>query len=230
MTNIGEINGTLQFLGGPSDSESPFNCGPYEPVEVVPSDSIRFECYAEENSSHSGIHVLLFEIVRVLPSNHWTGNSTEPVHGPVEYRLYLADPVFKPYTDQTTDDGTEFGEEPDLESTSGIPGPAKVALISLLLIVIGLLVLVGYNRWKDAQDPYAQPEHKQSLFGIEPPNPLESEVDEGGQSLEQGMKSVSSSHGLPHGGQFVQDGTTTTYIDADGKQWLKDEEGGFTRL
>ncbi len=230
VTNIGEINGTLQFLGGPSDSKSPFNCGPYEPVEVVASDSIRFECYAEENSSHSGIHALIFEIVRVLPSNHWTGNSTESVHGPVEYRLYLADPVFKPYTDQTTDDDIELGEEPDLESTSGIPGPAKVALISLLLIVIGLLILVGYNRWKDAQDPYAQPEHKQSLFGIDPPNPLESEFDEGGQSLEQGMKSVSSSHGLPPGGQFIQDGSTTTYIDADGKQWLKDEEGGFTRL
>lgn len=235
MTNIGEVNGTLQFLGAPSDAESPFDCGPSQPVEVVPLDSIRFECYAEENSSYSGIHALIFEIVRVLPSNHWTGNATEAVHGPVEYRLFLADPLFVPYAGQTTDDGTGLGGEPDLESSSDMPGPAKVALFTLLLILIGLLSLTGYNRWKDAQDPYTQPEHEQSLFSIEPPDPFESPVDEdaevtGDESPEQEKKRVSSRLGLPAGGRFVKDGGTTTYIDADGKQWLKDEDGGFTRL
>ena len=235
VTNIGEVNGTLQFLGAPSDAESPFDCGPAQPVEVVPLGSIRFECYAEENSTYSGIHALIFEIVRVLPPNHWTGNATEPVHGPVEYRLFLDDPLFEPYDGQTTDDGTGLGGEPDLKSTSGMPGPAKVALFTLLLILIGLLSLTGYNRWKDAQDPYAQPEHEQSLFSIEPPDPFQSAVEEdaevtGSESPEQEKKRVSSRLGLPDGGQFVQDGGITTYVDADGKQWLKDEDGGFTRL
>jgi hypothetical protein len=116
-----------------------------------------------------------------------------------------------------------------------MPGPAKVALFTLLLILIGLLSLTGYNRWKDAQDPYTQPEHDQSLFSVEPPDPFESPVDEdaevtGDESPEQEKKKVSSRLGLPDGGRFVQDGGTTTYIDADGKQWLKDEDGGFTRL
>jgi hypothetical protein len=52
----------------------------------------------------------------------------------------------------------------------------------------------------------------------------------GDESPEQEKKKVSSRLGLPDGGRFVQDGGTTTYIDADGKQWLKDEDGGFTRL
>ena len=233
VTNIGKFNGTLQFLGAPSDVDSPFDCGPAAPVEVVPLESIRFECYAEDNSSYSGIHVLMFEIVRVLPSNHWTGNATEPVHGPVEYRLFLADPLFVPYSDQTTGDGNLDGE-PNLESSSDMPGPAKVALFTLLLILIGLLSLTGYNRWKDAQDPYAQPEHNRSLFSVEPPDPFESPVEEdaevtGDESSEQQKKRVSSRLGLPDGGQFVLD-DGTTYIDADGKQWLKDEDGGFTRL
>ena len=52
----------------------------------------------------------------------------------------------------------------------------------------------------------------------------------GDESSKQQKKRVSSRLGLPDGGQFVQDDGTTTYIDADGKQWLKDEDGGFTRL
>ena len=116
-----------------------------------------------------------------------------------------------------------------------MPGPAKGALFTLLLILIGLLSLTGYNRWKDAQDPYAQPEHNQSLFSVEPPDPFESSVEEdaqvtGDESSEQQKKKVSSRLGLPEGGQFVQDDGTTTYIDTDGKQWLKDEDGGFIRL